>query len=380
MKSTKYQICTKTVMDSSDPDIRFDSDGVCHHWHEFQERAGKELYHGDEGLCRAREMTEAIKKETESKEYDCLIGLSGGVDSSYVAWLLVKELGLRPLAVHMDNGWNSELAVSNIERIVKKLDIDLHTEVLDWEEFRELQKALFRASVGNVEMATDHAINATLFRMARQFKIRHILSGSNLNTEGIVQHGGWAHDNKDWINLRDINSRHGTRPLVTYPRLTPFAFAWSILFRGVRYLPVLNFFDYNKLEAMELLERELGWREYGRKHGESLFTRFFQEYYLPEKFKVDKRRSHFSSLICAGQMTREEALVEMEKPMFEDGEKERLIEFACKKLEFSEDEWAEVMANPPAPHTRFRTSKVLSSRGHWLYRWGRKIATGRERM
>ena len=148
----------------------------------------------------------------------------------------------------------------------------------------------------------------------------------------------------------------------------------------VRYLPVLTYFDYNKLEAMELLERELGWREYGRKHGESLFTRFFQEYYLPEKFKVDKRRSHFSSLICAGQMTREEALVEMEKPMFKDGEKGRLIEFACKKLEFSEGEWAEVMANPPAPHTRFRTSKVLSRRGHWLYRWGRKIATGRERM
>ena len=148
----------------------------------------------------------------------------------------------------------------------------------------------------------------------------------------------------------------------------------------VRYLPVLTYFDYNKLEAMELLERELGWREYGRKHGESLFTRFFQEYYLPEKFKVDKRRSHFSSLICAGQMTREEALVEMEKPMFKDGEKGRLIEFACKKLEFSEGEWAEVMANPPVPHTRFCTSKVLSSRGHWLYGGGRKIATGRERM
>jgi len=376
----KYQICAKTVMDTSDPDIRFDADGVCHHWHEFQERVGKELYHGDEGLCRAREMAEDIKKETKGRQYDCLIGLSGGVDSSYVAWLVVKELGLRPLAVHMDNGWNSELAVSNIEGIVKKLDIDLHTEVLDWPEFRELQRAFFRASVGNVEMATDHAINATLFRLAQRYNIRHILSGSNLNSEGIVQFGGWAHDNKDWINIRDINRRHGARPLVTYPRLSPFAFAWAILVRGVRYLPVLNYFNYNKLEAMGLLERELGWREYGRKHGESLFTRFFQEYYLPEKFKVDKRRSHFSSLICAGQMSREEALAEMEKPMFKDGEKERLIQFACKKLEFAEGEWEEIMATPPVPHTRFRASKVLSSRDHWLYRWGRKIATGRERM
>jgi hypothetical protein len=161
-------------MDTSDPEIGFDEEGVCHHWHEFQERMGKELYNGEEGRRRAQAMASDIKRETKGKRYDCLIGLSGGVDSSYVAWVVVKELGLRPLAVHMDNGWNTELAVSNIERIVKKLDIDLHTEVLDWEEFRELQKAFFRASVGNVEMATDHAINATLFGLARRFNIRHI--------------------------------------------------------------------------------------------------------------------------------------------------------------------------------------------------------------
>ena len=380
MKNGAYQICTKTVMDSSDPEIRFDGEGVCHHWHEFQERAPKELFLGEEGRRRAEEMAEGIKGSARGKDYDCVIGLSGGVDSSYVAWLVVKELGLRPLAVHMDNGWNSELAVSNIERIVKELGIDLHTEVLDWEEFRELQKAFFRASVGNVEMTTDHAINATLFGLARKLGIRHILSGSNLNTEGIVQHGGWAHDNKDWVNLRDINRVHGTRELKTYPRLTPFSFAWSILVRGVRYLPVLNYFDYDKQSAMELLTRELGWREYGRKHGESLFTRFFQEYYLPEKFGVDKRRSHFSSLICAGQMSRDDALAELEKPMFESREKEQLIEFACKKLEFTQDEWTEIMATPPVPHTKYATSKVLSTRGHWLYRWGRKIATGRDRM
>ena len=380
MRPLNYQICTKTVMDTSDPEIGFDEEGVCHHWHEFQDRVDKELYNGEEGCRRAQAMASDIKRETKGKRYDCLIGLSGGVDSSYVAWVVVKELGLRPLAVHMDNGWNSELAVSNIERIVKKLDIDLHTEVLDWEEFRELQKAFFRASVGNVEMATDHAINATLFAQARKQGIRHILSGSNLNSEGIVQHGGWAHDNKDWPNLWDINRVYGTRKLVTYPRLTPLSFAWSILVRGVRYLPVLNYFDYDKRSAMDLLARELGWREYGRKHGESLFTRFFQEYYLPEKFGVDKRRSHFSSLICAGQMTREAALVELEKSMFESGEKEHLIKFACKKLEFTKEEWAKIMSTAPAPHTAFATSRVLSSRQHWLYRWGRKIATGREQM
>jgi len=378
--SVQYQICIKSVMDTSDPEIWFDGEGVCNHWHEFQERLPKEIFTGEDGRRRALELAERIRRSGKGKAYDCVIGLSGGVDSSYVAWLVVKEMGLRPLAVHMDNGWNTELAVSNIEKIVKKLDIDLHTEVLDWEEFRELQKAFFLSSVGNVEMATDHAINATLFAMTRRFGIKHILSGSNLNTEGIVQHGGWAHDNKDWINLRDINRMHGTRTLVTYPRLTPAAFAWSILVRGVRYLPVLNYFDYDKQSAMELLTRELGWREYGRKHGESLFTRFFQEYYLPEKFGVDKRRSHFSSLICAGQMTRQAALAELKKPMFKSGEKEQLIEFACKKLEFTKMEWAKIMSTPPVAHTAFATSRVLSSRRHWLYRWGRKIATGREQM
>jgi len=376
----EYRICNRTVMDTSDPEIQFDEEGVSHHWHEFQERARKELHLGAEGRRRAKGLAEQVRSAGRGKRYDCIIGLSGGVDSSYVAWLVVRELGLRPLAVHMDNAWNSELAVSNIERIVRGLGIDLHTEILDWREFRGLQKAFFRASVGNVEMATDHAINATLFREARRFGVRFILSGSNLNGEGIVQSGGWAHDNKDWINIKDINNRHGEGVLRSYPHLSPAGFAWAILARGIRFLPILNFFDFNKREAMSLLEKELGWRRYGRKHGESVFTRFFQEYYLPEKFGVDKRRSHLSSLICAGQMTREEALAELEKPLFEDGEKRELIQFVCKKLGFGESEWGGVMRAEPVPHSRYRVSRVLSCRTHWLYRFGRRIATGRDQM
>ena len=379
-KSHQYQICTKTVMDTSDPDISFDANGICHHYHDFFRRLGKEVYNGEEGKRKAIEIANGIKEETKNKEYDCLIGLSGGVDSSYVAHIVVKELGLRPLAIHMDNGWNSELAVANIENIVKKLKIDLHTEVLDWEEFRELQKSFFRASVGNVEMTTDHAINATLFRLTKRFGIRHIISGSNLNSEGILQSGGWAHDNKDWVNIHDINRRFGTCSLKTYPRLTPLSFATSIFVRKVRFIPILNYVEYDKKQAMQFLEDELEWRNYGRKHGESIFTRFFQEYYLPEKFNVDKRRSHLSSLICSGQITREEALAELEKPLFADNEKEELVEFICKKFEFNRQEWDDIMKAPPVPHTKFKTSKILSTRNSWFYRYGRKIATGRDTM
>lgn len=375
-----YRLCSKTVMDTTDPDIQFDSNGISHHYHNFHERALKELHNGPEGVRLAKKLANDIKKETRNKPYDCIIGLSGGVDSSYVAHLVVNELGLRPLAIHMDNGWNSELAVANIENIVKTLKIDLHTEVLDWEEFRELQKALFRASVGNVEMATDHAINATLFRLTKKFGIRHIISGSNLNSEGIVQSGGWAHDNKDWINLKDINNRFGKGTLKSYPHLTPLSFAFSIFVRRVRFIPILNFFEFDKTKAMSFLEETLGWRNYGRKHGESVFTRFFQEYYLPEKFNVDKRKSHLSTLVCSGQLTREEALANLEKPLFQGNEKEELIEFVCKKLEFSRDEWEEIMSAAPVPHNHFRTSAMLSSRDHWLYKIGRMIATGRKQL
>jgi len=376
----RYQICTKTVMDTSDPEISFDSEGVSNHYHNFMLRQEKEVFDGAEGRRRASDIADSIKRETSGKPYDCLIGLSGGVDSSYVAHVVVNDLGLRPLAIHMDNGWNSELAVSNMENIINRLNIDLHTEVLDWLEFRELQKALFRASVGNVEMTTDHAINATLFRLTRQFGIRHIISGSNLNSEGILQSAFWGHDNKDWVNIRDINDRFGTRPLKTYPRLSPFEFASSIFVRKVRFIPILNYVEYDKSQAMDFLERELGWRNYGRKHGESIFTRFFQEYYLPEKFDVDKRRSHLSSLICSGQMTRDEALQELDKPLFERNEKEELIEFVCKKLEFSRNEWDGIMKTAPKAHTAFKTSKILGTRHQWFYKYGRKIATGRDSM
>jgi len=374
------KICTKTVMDTTDPLIKFDDKGICNHYHQFKVRYKTEVINGEEGLNYAKKLSNKIKIKNKKKKYDCIIGLSGGVDSSYVAYVVKEVLGLRPLAIHMDNGWNSELAVSNIEKIIKILDIDLHTEVLNWEEFRELQKAFFRASVGNVEMVTDHAINATLFKLAKKYNINNIISGTNVNCEGILQLGGWAHDNKDWINIKDINKKHGKIKLKTYPFLSPLNFTYSIFIKGVRFIPILNYFTYNKSETLNFLKNKLEWRQYGRKHGESLFTRFFQEYYLPDKFKVDKRKSHLSSLICANQISRDDALLELKKPLFEGNEKEELIDFIIKKLQFSQKEWNDLMKMKPVSHNKYKTSKILSSQNNYFYKLGRKIATGRNKL
>jgi len=371
----RVQVCTHSVMDSSDPDILFDADGVSNYWRENKEKLETEVVAGKRGFVIAKGIAKKIKSEARDNEYDCMIGLSGGVDSSFTAYW-VRKLGLNPIAIHMDNGWDSELAVSNIEKIVRTLDIDLHTEVLDWPEFRDLQRSFFFASVPNCEMPTDHAIVATLFRLAQKFGVRHIISGSNVVTEGIVQKSA-GHDNKDWSHILDIHHRFGTVKLRNYPRLSFVNFAKAILINRLQFVPLLNYLDYNWYDAKRLLEQELGWRDYQRKHGESLFTRFFQEYYLPEKFGVDKRRIHYSSLICAGQMTRTEALELLERPLYTPEELSLESEFVCDKLQFTDKEFSAVMSEQPKKHSEYKTSPLFRTQSSSIYRWARKIATAR---
>jgi len=375
--SNVYRMCEKTVMDTTDSTVCFDADGISDHYWSYRQREQTELICGTAGIEYAQQMADGIKEQAKGKLYDCLIGLSGGVDSSYVAYR-VKKLGLNPLAVHMDNGWNAELAVSNIEAIVQKLGIDLHTEVLDWPEFRDLQRSFFLSSVPNCEVPTDHAIVATLFRLAEKFGIRHIISGGNLVTEGVAYRNA-GHDNKDYANIRDIHKQFGQVKLKSYPHLTPYRFAKSILVNRLRFIPILNYLDYDKDVAVATLQKEFGWRPYARKHGESLFTRFFQEYYLPEKFGIDKRKMHYSSLICAGQMSREEALDLLEKPLYQPDELEADLEYALRKLQFSRDEFAKIMADPVKAHADYKVGMLFRSHDTALYRWARLIATGRNR-
>lgn len=373
--ASRYRICAKTVMDTSDPYIEFDEDGVSNYWRSGIARLEAEIIRGEAGLAHARRIAESIRAESKTKRYDCLIGVSGGVDSSYVAYW-TRKLGLRPLAVHLDNGWNSELAVSNIEALVTKLDIDLHTVVLDWEEFRDIQRSFFLASVPNCEMPTDHAITATLFSLARKHGIRHIISGANVVTEGIYQ-ANIGHDNKDWSHIADLHRRFGQRKVSTFPHLSVLDFARSIVVDRIRFIPILNYLDYNREQAIATLEREFGWRNYGRKHGESTFTRFFQEHYLPAKFGIDKRRMHYSSMICAGQITREDALRKLEEPLYEPDELRQDIEFVRKKLQFSEKEFEAIMKTPPKSHHDYRIGALFQDRYKPIYSWARRVATAR---
>lgn len=365
----EYKICTHCVMDTSDPGISFDASGVCNHCRSYEVEAKPIVDRADSGQAAPElaRVVAKIKAAGKGNEYDCLIGLSGGVDSSYVA-AKVKELGLRPLAVHFDSGWNSELAVNNIENIVKRLDIDLYTYVCDWDEMRDLQLAFFKAGVANCDTPTDHAFLAVLYRVAAQHRIRHIVTGTNFATEAILPRA-WGYSPADLTHLRAIQRRFGTRKLKTYPTLGFFGrYFYYPVVHGLRTVRILNLMPYNKAQVKETIKQDLGWRDYGGKHYESIFTRFFQAYYLPHKFGYDKRRAHLSSLIVSGQMTREEALLELQQPTYPADKLATDKEFVAKKIGLSVAEFDRIVEQPPHDYSEYPTEE-------WLYKlkgavWG----------
>lgn len=340
----KYQICKQCIMDSSDPEITFDDQGTCSHCHNYDERVEKEVFPGEEGRLKLEETIEIIKREGKGKPYDCILGLSGGVDSTYVAYLCKKKYGLRPLAVHLDNGWNSEIAARNIENIVNILGLDLYTQVLNWDEFRRLQVSFLKGSTPDSEIPTDHAIVSTLYNQAKKNNIRWIMDGSNVVTEIMVP-ATWSHGHSDWKYIRTLNKLFSNgNKLKTYPHYTYFQylFEYPRLRKLVRF-PILNYINFNKTEAMEILKRELNWEPYGGKHYESIYTRFYQGYILPTKFGFDKRRSHLSCLIKNGRTTRDEALREIQQPALSDEMLAQDHVFAIKKLGLSEIEFDDIM-------------------------------------
>jgi len=348
----RYQICTRCVMDTTDPAITFDDVGVCNHCHTFDEVTSKGWFPNEEGKRRLQLIIEKIKSDGKGHPYDCILGLSGGVDSSYLA-LKVAEWDLRPLVVHVDAGWNSELAVANIEAIVKYCNYHLHTHVVDWGEMRDLQLAYLRAAVANQDVPQDHVFFASLYHFATQNKIRYILNGGNIATEGVFP-SAWHGSAMDARNLRDIHRRFGTNHLKSYSIISFYQYyLWYPFIKGMRTVRPLNYMPYNKKNAMAELETNIGWRSYGRKHGESIFTKFFQSYYLPTKFGYDKRRPHLSSLIVSGQMTREEAISELMLPLYEQSELETDIAYFCKKLKISRTEFDDFMVAPIHHYTDF---------------------------
>jgi N-acetyl sugar amidotransferase len=363
-------------MDSSVPDISFGMGGVCNFCHAAINRLNNEGYVSDASNNKLDILIADIKRQGLGKTYDCIIGVSGGVDSSYVAYIVKEKYGLRPLAVHFDNGWNSELAVKNIELLLKKLKIDLYTHVVDWEEFKDLQLSFLKASIANSEIPTDHAIFALLYKIANKNRVKYIIHGGNLSTESIMP-ASWMHDAKDLRLIKSIHRRFGKIPLKTFPSMGYLGLAWNIFVKKIRYVGILNYFEYNKDAAIAKLERELGWRRYEAKHFESIYTRFFQGYLLPKKFGMDKRRPHFSSLIISGQMTREHALEELEKAPYNPAIAAEDKEYICQKFGFSTSEFDDIMKAEVKMATDYPNNAHVLDSFAPLVKWVKNIASRR---
>lgn len=368
-----YQICTRCIMDTTDPEIQFDENGVCNHCRKYDERSSKELYLDEAGQQKLNRIINEIKEKGKNKEYDCLIGVSGGVDSTFALYK-AKKLGLRPLAIHLDNGWNTELSVRNIEMVVKKLNVDLFTYVLDWEEFKDLHLSFFKSSMANSEIPTDHAITAILFHMAVEKGIQYIISGSNIVTEAIMP-TSWMYDATDWKLIKNIHKKFGKIKLKSFPKLNIFEWAYITFIKRIKYISLLNYFPYNKKETMQLLQKELGWKYYGGKHYESIYTRFLQGYILPKKYNIDKRKAHFSTLICSGQMTRKEALEEMKSDIYRPKEMEEDKKFIIKKFNLTKDGFEKIMSQPIKTFRDYPNNNSLFNKFSFLVNLAKKKAT-----
>ncbi len=359
VKADNHQICTKCVLDTSETGIYFDSMGVCNFCLQFEKSNPLQTQQNIIESNQLNNLIDKVKLTGKNNKYDCIIGLSGGVDSSYLAWL-VKEKGLRPLAVHFDNGWNSEIAVGNIEQTCKNLEIELYTYVVDWEEFRDLQLSFLKAGVANAEAPTDHGIFATLYNLAAKFKIKFIIDGVNIATEFVrkdFQAAGWAY--ADLKHLKAIHRRFGSIPLKTFPTLSLYKKFWLQKVIGIRQISLLNYIDYNKNEAIELLKNKLGWRSYGSKHHESTFTKWHQVVYLPTRFGFDKRKFHLSDLILFNQISRKEALNQLTQPSLGAKEKAELEEYVQKKLGLSKGDYSTLIYSNPVPYTAYPNNAAL---------------------
>jgi len=357
MPSIKYQQCNRCVMDTSDPEITFDENGYCIHCINYFENLSKLTYQGKTSDKQLAEIVQKIKASGKNKKYDCIIGVSGGIDSSYVAYL-TKKLGLKPLAVHLDNGWNSELAVNNIEKILNQLGIDLYTYVLDWEEFKDLQLSFLKASTPEIETPTDMAIPAVLHKLAAKHNVKYIISGGNYATEGILPKS-WHYDRKDDKFLKAIQKQFGTKKLSTFPTFGFIKEIYYKFFKGIRFVYILNYTPFSKKDAMELLEKELNWKYYGGKHYESSYTKLVQSYILPEKFNIDYRRSTFSTQICAGEILRDEAVDGLKEKPYVNINIEEETAYLCKKLEISIEEFNSIMSSPPKSYKDYPNDQRL---------------------
>jgi len=361
------QICTNCVMDTTDLKITFDNKGICDHCNTFHTDI-KPFWHTDErGHNELKSIVEKIKKDGQGKEFDCLMGMSGGIDSSYLLYKMVTDYGLRPLVFHVDAGWNSQIAVNNIERLVDGLDLDLYTEVINWEEIKDLQLAFFKSGVSHIDTPQDHSFFATMYKFASKHKIKTILTGGNYSTECVRNPLEWMYYQSDSIQLRDIHKIYGSKPLRDYPVTN---ILWHKVYlpyvKGIKLIRPLDYFPYDKDAAMQELVDKFGYQKYPQKHFESRFTRFYESYWLPEKFGFDTRKVQYSSLILTGQMTRDDALESLLKPAYDPKTIKQDFEYIATKLGISVEELQSYM---DAPNKTYKDYKSQDS----IYNMGAKV-------
>ncbi len=356
-------------MDTSDSNIMFDVRGWCDYCNNYHSSILPNWHPDERGQREIEQVVERIKREGKGRDHDCIIGISGGVDSSYVTYLAKERFGLRPLLFHVDAGWNSQQAVNNIEKLVDGLGLDLHTEVINWQEMRDLQLAFFKAQVPNIDTPQDHAFFAGLYNFAAKNGVKYILTGANYSTECVREPLEWHYHASDLRQLKDIHRQFGVRPLKTFPLADIFTYKLYYRFiKGVKVVKPLNFVPFHKEEAMQELVDKFGWQKYAHKHYESRFTRFCEGYWLPIKFGYDKRRAHFSSLILTGQLTRDDALQRIAQAAYNEESLAQDFEYIATKLELTVPELRAIMAGPNKSYADYKNAMTFIDFGTRIMR------------
>ena len=358
------RLCTRCVMDTSDVMITFDSDGVCDHCLTFDREIMPKWNMGYGRESELEKIASDIRKEGKGKDFDCILGMSGGIDSSYLLYLATKKLGLRPLVFHVDAGWNSQMAVNNIEMLVDGLGLELYTEVINWEEIKKLQRAFFKSGVPHIDVPQDHAFFATMYKFAAENNIKHIVTGGNYSTECVRNPKEWMYYQSDSIQLRDIYKKHGEEPLEKYP-VTNILWhkAYLPYVKGIKLHRLLDYMPYDKEEATTFLVDNYGYQRYPQKHFESRFTRFYEGYWLPLKFGYDTRKVQYSSLILTNQMTREDALKELKMPAYSLETARHELEYVASKLDWSVAQLMSYFDSPNKTYKDYSNQEVIYNIG-----------------
>ena len=364
-----YKICTNCVMDTTDPKIKFDEKGVCDHCNTFYKKILPKWKFGENGQSKLKSLAKEIKRNTRGQAFDCIIGLSGGVDSSYLTYLAKEIMGLNPLIFHVDTGWNSQESTNNIEVLLNKLGLELYTEVINWEEMRDLQLAFFKAGVPHIDTPQDHAIFASIYRFAYKNHIKYILTGANYSTECIRNPVDWMYYQSDSTQLIDIHRKFGSIPLKSFPTTS---ILWHKVYLpyiyGIKVIKPLNHIHYNRNDAAKFLKDRYGWEVYGEKHYESRFTKFYESFWLYKKFGYDVRRVKYSSLIVTGQITRQEALKMLAQPPYDEETIAHDMEYIANKLNITLEELQSYLETPNRTYRDYRNQAWIYSIGAMMMR------------